>query len=234
MTICREKLLQLRKERGWSQEKLATISGISERTIQRIERDGTCSLESQLALASTFDISPTELAPTFKPTEITYSINWGGVFGLLLLGLAISATAIVTMENQQWEVISCLSVTFIPIVISCMTHGISPTIKFVDSSSWLVKTPSYAPQLNQYIQHSKAFIANTYIVGALMGGIAAITLFIHAPDVAADTPSFIAIIVKPMIYSILFNELYNRLHKRRLEIMLAKQLDDEANSTPKS
>ncbi|MCB1586239.1 MAG: helix-turn-helix transcriptional regulator, partial [Xanthomonadales bacterium] len=35
MTISTDKLIQLRKDRGWSQEKLAAISGISVRTIQR-------------------------------------------------------------------------------------------------------------------------------------------------------------------------------------------------------
>lgn len=46
----------LRHERAWSQEQLAAISGLSLRTIQRIENDGSCSLESIKALAATFEI----------------------------------------------------------------------------------------------------------------------------------------------------------------------------------
>ncbi|MCB1593860.1 MAG: helix-turn-helix transcriptional regulator, partial [Xanthomonadales bacterium] len=60
MTISTDKLIQLRKDRGWSQEKLAAISGISVRTIQRAEKDGTCSLETKLALATVLEISPAE------------------------------------------------------------------------------------------------------------------------------------------------------------------------------
>ncbi|WP_242618751.1 helix-turn-helix transcriptional regulator [Alteromonas sp. KUL49] len=39
MELDKEKLVVLRKERGWSQSRLATISGLSERTIQRIEKE---------------------------------------------------------------------------------------------------------------------------------------------------------------------------------------------------
>ncbi|OUS24465.1 hypothetical protein A9Q98_13695 [Thalassotalea sp. 42_200_T64] len=64
MTISNTKIIQLRKERGWSQEKLAAIASLSERTIQRIEKDGTCSLDSKMALATAFELSPAELSAT--------------------------------------------------------------------------------------------------------------------------------------------------------------------------
>jgi len=54
-------LRALRLEKGWSQEQLATISGLSERTIQRVERGDTPSLETQGALAASFDLSPAQL-----------------------------------------------------------------------------------------------------------------------------------------------------------------------------
>ncbi|WP_296082988.1 helix-turn-helix transcriptional regulator [uncultured Agrobacterium sp.] len=37
---------KLRLQRGWSQEQLATVSGFSVRTIQRIERGQSASLET--------------------------------------------------------------------------------------------------------------------------------------------------------------------------------------------
>jgi transcriptional regulator with XRE-family HTH domain len=51
----------LRKERGWSQEQLAEISGVSSRTIQRIERGGNAGLESLKCLAAVFETPITEL-----------------------------------------------------------------------------------------------------------------------------------------------------------------------------
>ena len=47
---------KLRLEKGWSQEQLATLTGLNTRTIQRIERGQTPSLESKRALASVFEI----------------------------------------------------------------------------------------------------------------------------------------------------------------------------------
>ena len=50
-------VLKLRKERSWSQDHLASVSGLSLRTIQRIENEGGCSFESKKALAVAFEIN---------------------------------------------------------------------------------------------------------------------------------------------------------------------------------
>jgi transcriptional regulator with XRE-family HTH domain len=47
---------KLRLQRGWSQEQLAEVSGLSVRTVQRIERGQPGSLESLKALAAVFEI----------------------------------------------------------------------------------------------------------------------------------------------------------------------------------
>lgn len=47
---------KLRLQRGWSQEQLAELSGLSVRTIQRIERGQTASAESLKALASVLEV----------------------------------------------------------------------------------------------------------------------------------------------------------------------------------
>jgi len=52
---------RLREKRNWSQEQLATISGLSTRTIQRIESGNKASLESLKALASVFEIDISKL-----------------------------------------------------------------------------------------------------------------------------------------------------------------------------
>jgi len=49
-------LIQKRRlQRGWSQEQLAEVSGLSVRTIQRLERGQPGSLESLKALAAVFE-----------------------------------------------------------------------------------------------------------------------------------------------------------------------------------
>ncbi|MBV9066564.1 MAG: helix-turn-helix domain-containing protein [Methylobacteriaceae bacterium] len=52
---------KLRLQRGWSQEQLADLSGLSVRTIQRIERGNAASAESLKALGAVFDIDFSEL-----------------------------------------------------------------------------------------------------------------------------------------------------------------------------
>ena len=47
---------KLRLQRNWSQEQLALLSGLSIRTIQRIERGQAPGLESAKALAAVFDV----------------------------------------------------------------------------------------------------------------------------------------------------------------------------------
>lgn len=47
---------KLRLQRGWSQQQLASFSGLSVRTIQRIERGQNAGLESLKALAAVFEV----------------------------------------------------------------------------------------------------------------------------------------------------------------------------------
>ncbi|MGF1863751.1 helix-turn-helix domain-containing protein [Enterovibrio norvegicus] len=56
-----EVLKSLRLNKSWSQEKLANASGLSLRTVQRVENTGTASLETKLALSSALEIKPEQL-----------------------------------------------------------------------------------------------------------------------------------------------------------------------------
>lgn len=58
---------KLRLQRGWSQEQLSEMSGLSVRTIQRIERGDNAGLESLKALASVFEIQVSDLQKTPEP-----------------------------------------------------------------------------------------------------------------------------------------------------------------------
>jgi len=58
---------KLRIQRGWSQEQLAELSGLSVRTIQRIERGQPASAETLKSLASVFEIDFSVLMPAQTP-----------------------------------------------------------------------------------------------------------------------------------------------------------------------
>lgn len=65
----------LRLENGWSQEKLADLTNLSTRTIQRIEKDDNASLESLNLLASTFKLDIKELQEKLKNKDNQTSIQ---------------------------------------------------------------------------------------------------------------------------------------------------------------
>ncbi|UTW56277.1 helix-turn-helix domain-containing protein [Kordiimonas sp. SCSIO 12610] len=55
---------QLRREKGWSQERLAQISDVSVRTIQRIEAGQSAGMETLNCLAAVFEVDVKTLMPT--------------------------------------------------------------------------------------------------------------------------------------------------------------------------
>lgn len=59
MKINRDVLIQARSARAWSQQQLADVSGISLRTIQRIEKSGVASNDSLQGLCAAFNKEPT-------------------------------------------------------------------------------------------------------------------------------------------------------------------------------
>lgn len=65
---------KLRLQRGWSQEQLAELSGLSVRTVQRLESGNSAGLETYKSLASVFDINFTELQAQ-QEKVMNYEVN---------------------------------------------------------------------------------------------------------------------------------------------------------------
>ena len=61
MKINAQLILALRNKNSWSQDELAIASGLNIRTVQRIEKDATASLQSRKALASALEIDSLDL-----------------------------------------------------------------------------------------------------------------------------------------------------------------------------
>jgi len=66
---------KLRLQRGWSQEQLSRLSGLSVRTIQRIERGRNPGLESLKSLAAVFEIDVTALQTEADMTDNANVLN---------------------------------------------------------------------------------------------------------------------------------------------------------------
>ena len=63
-TSCADRIKELRSKRAWSQEELATSSGVNVRTVQRLEGGKLASLDTLKALANAFD---TDVANIVQP-----------------------------------------------------------------------------------------------------------------------------------------------------------------------
>ena len=61
MKINADLVVKLRKKRSWSQDELAIASGLNLRTIQRIEKYASASLQSKKAVAAALDIDTRDL-----------------------------------------------------------------------------------------------------------------------------------------------------------------------------
>ncbi len=93
-TICVENLKRLRQDNGWSQDLLAKASGLSLRTIQRVEKEGKASAETQLALAGTFNVSPQELFVISSTPDVNW--KWRNIMQTAI-SLAVIIGAIVML-----------------------------------------------------------------------------------------------------------------------------------------
>lgn len=60
-----------REERAWPQRQLAEIAGVTLRTVQRVEKDGSASFETLMGLASAFEIDVKELSPSSNSKKVT-------------------------------------------------------------------------------------------------------------------------------------------------------------------
>lgn len=99
-------LKQIRNQKNWSQEELATASGLSHRTIQRIESSGNCSIESKRALAAALEIESNKLEvqkPSWKSELIQLNLpkHTNALAYLLLLTLIILISTFAIRNFQK-------------------------------------------------------------------------------------------------------------------------------------
>ncbi|KRW60300.1 helix-turn-helix domain-containing protein [Stutzerimonas nitrititolerans] len=71
IVVNRARLKSERSKRGWSQDHLAAASGISTRTVQRLEQGGKATFSSLTALAATFALSMDALTISTDPVRRT-------------------------------------------------------------------------------------------------------------------------------------------------------------------
>jgi transcriptional regulator with XRE-family HTH domain len=174
-----EKVKKHRLENGYSQELLAKASGLSLRTIQRIEKDGKASAESQLALAATFNISPKELFQVSSTPDVNW--NWRNImqsaFALLIvIGTILFGLFLAGGIKLFIDVFSLAFVVLFMYSGTIIAFGAQGLIKSITGLRFLFSNEIEVTPASQYLAHIIAkqiwFIYGGAFIGILIGTIA--------------------------------------------------------------
>jgi len=101
---------KMRLDRHWSQDQLAEMSGLSIRTIQRIENGENAGLESLKSLAAVFEIN---IADSDKKEEVeqirkeeAYILNLKGLYKLLAIAILslVVPFIIAVNDSSNWNI----------------------------------------------------------------------------------------------------------------------------------
>ena len=76
MKVASDRVRSERERRAWSQEQLASVAGLSLRTVQRIEKNGSASFESLRSLAAVFELDVMALRIDATPTDPSPRPAW--------------------------------------------------------------------------------------------------------------------------------------------------------------
>jgi len=109
-TINLRDIKEMRLLRHWSQDQLAEMSGLSIRTIQRIENGENAGLESLKSLAAVFEINITDSNKTQELEQIRkeeeYVQNVKGFYKLLIIAiLSLVVPFIIAInDSSHWSI----------------------------------------------------------------------------------------------------------------------------------
>ena len=109
-TINLRDIKKMRLERHWSQDQLAEMSGLSIRTIQRIENGENAGLESLKSLAAVFEINITDSDKAQEIKQIRkeekYVQNIKGFYKLIAIAILslVVPLIIAVNDSSNWNV----------------------------------------------------------------------------------------------------------------------------------
>lgn len=125
MKVDAQRIRSERARRAWSQEHLATITGLGLRTVQRIESTGSASHESIAAIASVLAIPVDQLiaAEAFKPTLLADRLLARRLW--ILSPCALAALLLAPPElNTQVSILLGLWVGFEIVIAALRRRGV--------------------------------------------------------------------------------------------------------------
>lgn len=130
VNISKEKVRQLRMSKGWPQEQLALASGLSVRTVQRVESEGAASLNTAMSLAATFEVDVSELQQTYQlETSQKQKLHYGLYIGLVILTLSLATQPLPLQDDPYSTYMSFMSYFLAGLGILIMTPSVISAFK---------------------------------------------------------------------------------------------------------
>lgn len=134
MKIKSGQIKKLRQDRLWSQLQLAEACDLGLRTVQRLERDGSASLESVRALASVFELPPEDLIrgeEEFVPYRHVQRADY------ILIGLGVVAAIVCLAQINSGAVPPWAVGIFVGgfVLLAVMFHSLTIEVD-EDTISW--------------------------------------------------------------------------------------------------
>src|SRR6185369_14273539 len=134
--INRSLILALRNQRSWSQDELAVAAGLNLRTVQRIERSGSASLQPKKALAAAFNIDVNDLESPEEAMTIRYEyrvvhfdIKWNTLGSKMATDFAAIEKQMNVLGAEGWELVKVSEVLGGTGMKTVVTVGIIATFK---------------------------------------------------------------------------------------------------------
>ena len=85
-------IAQARTQNGWTQEHLASVAGVSTRTIQRVEASGIASADTAQALCAVLDLNFAEIGNNQHVKRAAIALSIPALFFALLIGVILGFT----------------------------------------------------------------------------------------------------------------------------------------------
>jgi DNA-binding XRE family transcriptional regulator len=227
MSISVEKLKALRLYNGWSQERLAEISGLSPRTIQRIEGGLPASLETQLSLASALGVALPQIVEEEEIVIGKGGVNIAGISGLVIC-FAMMYWQFYLPGTPFFDGVSVLLVVGLVFGMAAIAMGLKQTLSAFSAMQWVFVLPKQQAGLQGYLPKLNRIVFYCYSAGALSSLVGVIAVLMTPTAVNLNDPLAplnpmlmgFGISLLTLLYGAMFAELIIRPLKHQLERML--------------
>lgn len=192
MDISAEKLKRARLQRNLSQELLAKQSGLSLRTIQRLESRGGGSAETLQALCATLDIAAQELQLSETPPVANWQLK--GILSrvavlLVLLSALISLMKLASASTIHIyiDTVSLLIITSYLILSFLICYGFDGLITAICGLKFLTSSAMYNRQASLELAKMYSFTYKSCYSAALVGSAIGLVSLLHSFAASANT-----------------------------------------------